>query len=188
VMMGDEATKIIKQQPQTKHIPVIMLTASAMKETEQMLREVCDGFLTKPVKRKDLLVSLKQFLSYEETKTVEQPADANNHVLAKTKETQRFSVIDPQYNLEKAQRLYEVLLVQTELVEKMRSTLSMDEIEEFAQKLSALAKEHEYQPFLVFAEDLENKVAMFDIDGVSKILNDFSRNLEKLRIICKKTN
>jgi len=50
VLDGSEATKQIKAAPETKHIPVIALTANAMTgDKEKALAAGCDDFDTKPV-------------------------------------------------------------------------------------------------------------------------------------------
>jgi len=50
VVDGWEATRTLKQAAETRHIPIIVLTAHAMAGDEQRARETgCDDFDTKPV-------------------------------------------------------------------------------------------------------------------------------------------
>lgn len=56
VLDGEEATRQIKAAPQTKHIPVIALTANAMMgDREKAMAAGCDDFDTKPVELTRLL-------------------------------------------------------------------------------------------------------------------------------------
>ena len=56
VMDGLEATKILKGDEATKGIPVLALTAYAMKGDEERMREAgCDGYIPKPIDIKKFL-------------------------------------------------------------------------------------------------------------------------------------
>ena len=60
VLDGWEATRQIKATPQTKHIPVIALTANAMTgDKEKALAAGCDDFDTKPVELPRLLAKIQ---------------------------------------------------------------------------------------------------------------------------------
>jgi len=63
VMDGYEATKIIKSNQKTKHIPVIAVTAKAMEHDKQRTLDVgCDDFISKPLKMDILLGIVKSWL------------------------------------------------------------------------------------------------------------------------------
>ena len=60
---GLEATKALKLDPLTRHIPVIALTAHAMKGDEaRALAAGCDGYLTKPIDTRDFAKQIAKFL------------------------------------------------------------------------------------------------------------------------------
>ena len=55
-MDGLEATRLLKQDETTRGIPVIALTALAMKGDEERIRAAgCDGYIAKPLAYKDFL-------------------------------------------------------------------------------------------------------------------------------------
>src|ERR1700729_1282123 len=61
VLDGWEATRRIKAASDTKHIPVIALTANAMAgDREKALAAGCDDYDTKPVELQRLLGKIKQ--------------------------------------------------------------------------------------------------------------------------------
>jgi CheY-like chemotaxis protein len=63
VIDGWEATRRIKADPATQGIPVIALTAHAMKEDEQKARDAgCDDYDTKPVNLNRLLDKIGNLL------------------------------------------------------------------------------------------------------------------------------
>jgi CheY-like chemotaxis protein len=66
-MDGWEATRRIKAQPETRHIPVIALTAHAMTgDREKALAAGCDDFDTKPVEMPRLLDKVRALLPKKE--------------------------------------------------------------------------------------------------------------------------
>ena len=61
VLDGWQATRQIKSTPDTRHIPVIALTAHAMAgDREKALSAGCDDFDTKPVELPRLLAKIKE--------------------------------------------------------------------------------------------------------------------------------
>lgn len=68
VMDGWEATRLLKQSPDTKSIPIIALTAHAMSgDEERAFRAGCDDFDTKPVDMGRLLGKIQAELSKSRT-------------------------------------------------------------------------------------------------------------------------
>ena len=67
VIDGWEATRRLKAQPHTQAIPIIALTAHAMRgDRDQALAAGCDDYDTKPIDLKRLLGKMKAFLSAEQ--------------------------------------------------------------------------------------------------------------------------
>jgi CheY-like chemotaxis protein len=64
IMDGWEATSTIKANPETKDIPIIVLTAHAMAgDREKALEAGADEYDTKPIEFKRLLGKIKDFIS-----------------------------------------------------------------------------------------------------------------------------
>jgi len=62
-MSGLEATQRIKSDPETADIPVVAVTANAMKGDEQSVLEGgCDGYIAKPISIGTFLEVISQFL------------------------------------------------------------------------------------------------------------------------------
>jgi two-component system, cell cycle response regulator DivK len=63
-MDGLEATALLKRNETTRGIPVIALTALAMKGDEERIRAAgCDGYIAKPLAYKDFLVVIREHLA-----------------------------------------------------------------------------------------------------------------------------
>ena len=63
VMNGWEATRRLKADPELKSIPVIALTAHAMKgDRETALAAGCDDYLVKPIDEDELMEKITKYL------------------------------------------------------------------------------------------------------------------------------
>jgi two-component system cell cycle response regulator DivK len=61
---GLEVTKWIKEDDNLKSIPVIAVTAFAMKGDEEKIREGgCEAYLAKPISVRNFLETVQQFLA-----------------------------------------------------------------------------------------------------------------------------
>ena len=63
VIDGYEATRRIKADPTTRHIPIVAVTSYALAGDEAKTREAgCDGYLAKPYSPRNLLEKVRGFL------------------------------------------------------------------------------------------------------------------------------
>lgn len=63
-MDGLAATAILKQDASTRSVPVLALTALAMKGDEERIRAAgCDGYISKPIGIQDFLATIAQRLA-----------------------------------------------------------------------------------------------------------------------------
>jgi len=62
---GWEATRRLKSQPATKHIPIIVVTADTSQQSrEKAFAAGCDGFETKPVNFEKLVKTIHSLLGH----------------------------------------------------------------------------------------------------------------------------
>ncbi len=172
---GYEITAIIKNDEKLKHIPVIALTAFAMKENEEKAKLLFDGYLKKPVNNDLLISALKKFLSYKEIKnTVEK--------------TFHESSADPEkavFSEKSRAGLSEMTgLLDKEFVprwEDIREMFFIDDVENFAWDLKQLAVTYG-SPFLkCYSEKLHEQTQINNIDEVDIIMKEFPEIVRKLR-------
>jgi two-component system, cell cycle response regulator DivK len=63
-MDGLQATALLKKEQSTSAIPVVALTALAMKGDEERIRAAgCDGYVAKPLAYKEFLATITKFLT-----------------------------------------------------------------------------------------------------------------------------
>ena len=63
-MDGWEASRRLKADPQTADIPIVALTAFAMRGDEERAREAgCDGYLSKPCRPQTIREVVRQYLA-----------------------------------------------------------------------------------------------------------------------------
>jgi len=66
VMDGYQTTTLIKANTKWKDIPVIVLTATILKEDREKMKQCgCDGYLAKPIDENQLFSELMKYLPYE---------------------------------------------------------------------------------------------------------------------------
>ena len=64
VISGWEATHVLKHTSETKHIPIVALTAHALSsDREKAIDAGCDGYETKPVELPRLLETMENLLA-----------------------------------------------------------------------------------------------------------------------------
>jgi PAS domain S-box-containing protein len=78
VMDGYKASKIMNDDPELKNIPVVAVTASALRQDEEEILLICDGYLRKPVGRSELIKEVTKYLphSISSAKTSRKASDS----------------------------------------------------------------------------------------------------------------
>lgn len=62
-MDGYEATRRLRETPETSTIPIIALTAHAMPADEQRAREAgCNGYISKPINTRNFVPQIRKYL------------------------------------------------------------------------------------------------------------------------------
>jgi CheY-like chemotaxis protein len=69
VLGGLEATKRIKGDPRTQHIPVILMTAQTRSGSAAVIETGCEGFLVKPAAPKEIVAEIERVLKRAQSGT-----------------------------------------------------------------------------------------------------------------------
>ena len=170
-MDGYETTRRLKENASTKNIPVIALTASiTMEEKSQIQQADFDGCLFKPVTQNDLVSQLMRFLSYTEGPETSDYGPDPRRSVQKNHRIERLS--------EFLRRINEDMLPVWQALE---GPMEMDAIEDFADKLVALAREHKAIRLDAYAEELLESAASFDIGRIQELLKQFKNLIDEFK-------
>ncbi len=159
-MNGYEAIEVIKKNSLLNEVPIIAVTASAMKEDEELMKKICNGYLIKPISKTDLILELIKVLPHSELTTAEKTTTIEDVKLLTTG------------ILEQHPELFEILKNKHNLLRKMPERLAIDEIESFAKEMKRLGNHHKCQPLTTWAEQLSSAAYSFDIFQIQKLLHD----------------
>ena len=177
VMDGYEAIKIIKKDKDLSKIPVIVLTASAMKSDEEEIKQIkCEGYLRKPVNRNKLIAELKKHLTYSTESNYDiKKVDIKDMVSGKKKEIM-------------SKKISEKLIAALEEIKnnnlvKIKNEFIVNDIEDFAKEIEKIGKKFKIDSLINWAQKLLSQTMDFDLNGISESLNDFTNIIEKLKTI-----
>ena len=177
---GQEATLWLRNNPGTSTIPILILTASIMTEVRSELESYCQGFLTKPLVREDLVGALKKILPLRPENDSEFPkqnmTDSLNPLIALSPLILEDLSILPE--------LISKLKIEEETVwPRLRQTMIMKDLRKFSKYLKNLSEEYPFFLLLEYTEKLELQIREFDGDNLNNTINDFPnlrQDLEQL--------
>jgi two-component system sensor histidine kinase EvgS len=172
-MDGYEATKQIKENEASKHIPVIALTAHALAhEKESILGAGFDGYLAKPVKRADLFREFSRFLRYSLKEKLPQDQSSPESALRSTEAIKKLPEII--HRLENEFHL---------LWKTARESGNFADIQEFADRIRIFGEQYSLTLLIVLGKNLLIHVGNFDIDNIESDLNSYPELLEEIKKI-----
>ena len=173
-MNGYDATLAIKKMAEMKDLPIIAFTASAMKETEKRITELFDGYLRKPITKKELFQELRKYLSYQLRKSgatsTSKENDNENHLLNSLE------------GIEYLPQLVEVL--ENEFLkdaETLGNSLVVSNLKEFVERLKIVNQKYPVQLISNFIEDISKNIESFKIIRVKNLIREFPNLLEQFK-------
>jgi signal transduction histidine kinase/DNA-binding response OmpR family regulator len=176
-MDGYKATKIIKSDPQLKSIPVIALTADAMKEGKKKTKKAgCDGFLSKPIDENRLFAELMKHLPYQQEESPDLSPGAGKSEL--DIEAVGLSRLAPE-------ALAEMLeILSTQLMEQWRQmgdSMLLDDWVQFGNKVMALGEKYNAGFIVDYGRHIIENVEHLNIAVLKKTIKNFPNIVEVLK-------
>ena len=178
---GIEASLRFRRDPALEGIPIIALTASSSREEEQKLREICNGFLRKPISRAELVAEMKRFLKTSPIQPGPTPPPGATPPATATSFVSRPL---PEDVLARWPEMIRSLRGDQErTVPVLLQTLSTKALNQFVAHTKALAETYQAAPLRRFAKRLEQAVTGFDCDLLPPILSSFAAVVDELEAI-----
>ncbi len=177
VMDGYEATQRLKDSENLRHIPVIALTATVLKEDQEKIQvHGFDGYLKKSVTRVELFQELTRFLPYAEHAPVNGRSDQGTHV----------------EDMDLAALPVDTLNALPDIIDRLEHEFMhtwesawqhgvFDEIEDFACQIKEFGGKYSLHSLEQFGSDVLTHVRNFDIDQIEARLDAYPQLIERLK-------
>lgn len=170
---GYEALKIIRNNPKFQHVPIIAFTACVMKDEEERIRSVFNGYLPKPITRSELIGELQKFLPYTELLTY---SESDNICKSESK-------IDIPDKVKA--RLPELIAILKSryfpLLQEIQDGFFIDDIEAFGKDLQQLAEAYEFDFLHQYSSQLLEYIRANQIDEIEQMIKHFSSIIEQIQ-------
>jgi signal transduction histidine kinase/ActR/RegA family two-component response regulator len=168
VLDGRAAHALLKGQEETKHIPLIAVTASSLLDSQSELKRIFDGFASKPLSRERLYMELSKFLPVNSTAVSPRPEPQVSRL--------------PEMSFDRAwPELVKVLVplrdsVWPGLVELVPAQATL----QFGEHLTALARKHQCPPLEEYSQQLVDAAATMSFAEAGQLLAAFPDLIERL--------
>jgi CheY-like chemotaxis protein len=163
---GRSACRIIKKKEQYKHIPILVLTATTMKENADEILTFADGYLCKPISKIELINEIAKFLPHRKN-----VPDLKNIEIG---DTDFLHAIKEFINLNSIKQEFKVELKNLFIEsESARKSLQTNKLTLFATKLESLSEQYRIEPLKKFAANLLQLIKKFSISEISHQLDSF---------------
>ncbi|MHA2277966.1 MAG: ATP-binding protein, partial [Candidatus Kariarchaeaceae archaeon] len=147
VMDGYEVSEILKNDEHLKDIPIVAVTALALKPDEERISKICDGYLSKPVKKGELIKEIMKYLPHTviEGYRMQEPEKV-------------FGYSDKE--IEKS-----IAKLSTDLLEKLRNASELGDVRALSDLIAQVS-----QSDAEFAEFLSGYADRYEFEEIQRIL------------------
>ncbi|MDD3961991.1 MAG: ATP-binding protein, partial [Bacteroidales bacterium] len=175
---GYQVTEILKKNPKFNRVPIIAFTASAMTTSLPAIKALFDGYLRKPVNKKQIYYFLKKHLDYSvrvKISPVQLTAEKDQNLSEECKKRLPAMV----------QRLESEMMPQWF---KVKDDLIIFEIQKFVKQCSELIQDYPCQIMQTYVNALNESIDSFDIDSIETLLPKFPEEIGNVKKILQDNN
>ncbi len=164
VMDGYEAIDAMLKDKKLCSVPVIAVTASALKENMETIKAICAGYLHKPVSKAELISELVKHLPHSLKEKLEIKAGPADIIFEKEMERLFSNAVKKREFIEKIYPEFE----------KINKTTVFKKINDFSSMLKIFAEENEMKDTAGYAEKIRQASDSFDIETVRSLIDRLS--------------
>jgi PAS domain S-box-containing protein len=177
---GYETIQLIRNSPEypIKKIPVIALSASAIKEKISTIREMFDGYMHKPVSKSTLLRRISEFLVH----SFEEKSELNENNTTLHKDNGHFIEFISEHP--EAEKILRKEIIP--LFESFKKKLVLQKVKLFAQRLTEVGNSSKYIYFEQYGEELLHVIDTFNMVEINEKLGYFEEIIAKINSAEKK--
>lgn len=172
---GIAASKLIKANPKTANIPIVMLTASVAAQDLELSQNLCQGYLRKPVNKEQLAAVLADILPRHINI---KPPEIPQKIPEKT------AIDITKFPLNKLRDLKQLLQEEEDKGWwELRDRMTQRQLRSFLRRLQKLVKNYPWKPLEDYVTILDQQLTDFDWDHLPDTINNFPalrRSLEQL--------
>lgn len=171
VMDGYTATRLIKADKVLHSIPVVALTASAMKNEAEEIKKLCDGYLQKPVSPGVLMSELARFLTYNKNEQSSQNEASSDNLQPVGRGFSEEAYPNADLKNELLRNL-----------KRIKQGMIIDEIIDFSHKVAIAGTDCGSGTLVRYADTLKKQAESFSIDLLMNSFDEletFLSNTEK---------
>ncbi|MEY3826109.1 MAG: hypothetical protein RLZZ148_923, partial [Cyanobacteriota bacterium] len=167
---GWETAQILKNNPLTRNIPILMITAVFPQDNWDYWQQFCDGVLSKPVSRPQLVTQLKKIFPHKIKAGLE--SYFSEELLEDSDPTD--GLISPRI-LEKLEQILE------EKWPTLSKTMITSQLREFVQQLDRWAKEEDCIPLGQYCQTLSQHLECFNTEAYTPMIESFPRLVARFK-------
>lgn len=171
VMDGIKATEMLKNDPETKDIPIIAFTASILKREEDLISDLFDDILRKPIMKKGLIKILTKYLEYSVKKEYKKSMDIYDRIETQIRELpdEEKKKLKEEHHKKYKEKLNQLILL-----------MDLEEIREFWGEFKSICNDKNIPSSDEFCDHMILKIDNFDYNEVEKILKFIKELFENL--------
>ena len=189
-MSGHEAARRLRQDPRWENLPIIAMTAHAMKgDKEKCIAAGMDGYLSKPINPKELITTIETYLQKikENAPMIESAVTSQHSAKAPLNVEQALERFgnDKEFLKEMIQEFLDYIPNQLDAIRAAIEEQNYEALQAEAHSMKGAAANLAAEPVRQAAYEIEMMGREAKLDGVEKVFSQLNNQLERLRLFAE---